>query len=60
MRTIIHIIFIALLALITFFGLGPTLLADGAMSERITTLIIIVLIYILIIAVYRGMLKRIK
>ena len=60
MRTIIHIIFIVLLALVTFFGMGPVLFADGVMSERITTLIIVILIYIFIVAVYRGVLKRVK
>lgn len=60
MRTVIHIIFIALLALITFFGIGPVLLADGVMSERLITLFIVIFLYIFIIAVYRGMLKRVK
>lgn len=60
MRVLVHIIFIALLLLVTFFGIGPVLLADGVMSERLITLIVVIGIYILIIAAYRGVLKRIK
>lgn len=60
MRTVIHIIFIALLALVTFFGIGPVLLADGTMNERLITLLIVILIYAFLILVYRGMLKRVK
>jgi predicted neutral ceramidase superfamily lipid hydrolase len=60
MRTVIHIIFIALLALVTFFGIGPVLLADGTMNERLVTLLVVILVYIFIIAVYRGVLKRVK
>lgn len=60
MRTVIHIIFIGLLALVTFFGIGPVILADGTMNERIITLLIAILLYVFIILVYRGMLKRVK
>ncbi|WFA08223.1 hypothetical protein [Tissierella sp. Yu-01] len=60
MRTVIHIIFISLLGLVTFFGIGPILLADGVTSERLITLLIVIIVYIFIILVYRGMLKRVK
>jgi hypothetical protein len=60
MSTVIHIIFISLLGLVTFFGIGPILLADGVMSERLITLLIVIIVYIFIILVYRGILKRVK
>lgn len=60
MRILVHIIFIALLLLVTFFGIGPVLLADGVMSERLITLLVVMGIYILIIALYRWILKRVK
>jgi len=42
--TVIAIIFI----LITFFGLGPVLLADGSMGERMTTLAVVLLLYLIL------------
>jgi arginine exporter protein ArgO len=46
MKTLIYIIFIVLYALVTFFGIGPVLMADGSMQERMLTLGIVILIYI--------------
>ncbi|NLL80903.1 MAG: hypothetical protein GX231_01200 [Tissierellia bacterium] len=60
MRTVIHIVFIALLGLVTFFGIGPVLFADGVMTERMITLGIVIGVYIFIILVYKGLLRRIK
>lgn len=37
MKLLIYIIFIALYMGVTFFGLGPVLLADGSMLERLLT-----------------------
>lgn len=45
MRWTIYFIFIVLYGLVTFFGLGPVLLADGSMQERILTLMIVLIIY---------------
>ncbi|HHV98818.1 MAG TPA: hypothetical protein GXX36_04470 [Clostridiaceae bacterium] len=42
--TVIAIIFI----LITFFGLGPVLLADGSMGERMGTLAVVLLLYLIL------------
>ncbi len=60
MRTIIHIIFIALLALVTFFGLGPVLFADGSMSERLISLFVIIGLYVVLIYLYRKFLCKYK
>jgi len=35
-------------ALVTFFGLGPVLLADGPMNERLMTLLVVVLLYVVL------------
>lgn len=48
MKWIIYTIFIALYLLVTFFGLGPVLLADGSMLERMVTLGIVILIYVIL------------
>ncbi|WP_251549615.1 DUF6954 family protein [Neobacillus muris] len=52
MRFIIHTVFIVLIALVTLFGLGPVLLADGSMQERTITAAIVVLIYIILAVLY--------
>ncbi|WP_373864175.1 DUF6954 family protein [Paenibacillus glycanilyticus] len=41
MSVVLLIIFL----LVTFFGLGPVLFADGSMKERMITLGIVILIY---------------
>ena len=60
MRILIHIIFIILLALVTFFGIGPVLLADGVMSERLLTLAIVIVIYLILIVLYRMILRKVE
>lgn len=60
MRIIVHIIFITLLLLVTFFGIGPVLLADGVMSERLFTLAVIIGIYFVLIWLYKKILRSIK
>lgn len=60
MRIIVHIIFIALILLVTFFGIGPVLFADGVMSERLITLVIIIGIYLVLIWIYRMFLRKVR
>lgn len=48
-RWIVNIIFIILFGLVTFFGIGPVLLADGSLQERLITLGVVILIYIALI-----------
>ncbi|MGI6113880.1 MAG: DUF6954 family protein [Mahellales bacterium] len=57
-KSIIIIIFIALYILVTLFGLGPVILADGQMQERVITLIVVVLIYLAITFGFRKALKH--
>ncbi len=57
-KSIIIIIFIALYILVTLFGLGPVLLADGRMQERVITLIVVILIYLAITFGFRKALNH--
>lgn len=60
MRLIIHIIFIGLLLLVTFFGIGPVIMADGVLSERLITLAVVIGIYLVLIRLYRRILRGLK
>lgn len=44
-KWLIYFIFLILFLGVTFFGLGPVLLADGSMQERMLTLLVVILIY---------------
>ncbi|MDF2903148.1 MAG: hypothetical protein K0S25_786 [Bacillus sp. (in: firmicutes)] len=57
MRWLVHLIFIVLYLLVTFFGLGPVLLADGVLKERIITAIIVIAIYSVLTFFYRKFIK---
>ncbi len=48
MKILFFGVIIAAFLLVTFFGLGPVLFADGSLSERIVTLLVVVLIYLLL------------
>lgn len=48
MKILLYSILAVVFLLITFFGIGPVLLADGPTSERIITLIIVLLLYVLL------------
>jgi len=47
-RILTNAVFIILFALVTFFGLGPVLLADGSAKERMTVLTVVLIIYIIL------------
>lgn len=59
-RILINVALIILLLLVTFFGLGPVILADGSDSERIYTAVIVVFIYLLLFAIMFYVNKRKK
>ncbi|MFD0827266.1 DUF6954 family protein [Neobacillus sp. M.A.Huq-85] len=60
MRLLLHAIFIIVLALVTFFGLGPVLLADGSSTERIITAFIVFILYAIIVFFYRKSLQSVN
>ncbi|MDF2542182.1 MAG: hypothetical protein K0S47_1900 [Herbinix sp.] len=59
-KTLLNILLILLVLLITFFGLGPVLFADGVWSERLNTLLVVVALYIILIFGFYYVNKRIK
>ncbi|MEH7096592.1 DUF6954 family protein [Neobacillus vireti] len=60
MKIIIHIFFLLLLALVTFFGLGPILMADGPMQERLWTAVIVFILYLFLTYCYQKALKKVN
>ncbi len=48
MKRVLYLIFILLYLAVTLFGLGPVLLADGTMQERMMTLAVVLLLYVII------------
>jgi hypothetical protein len=44
--------------LITFFGLGPVLFADGSTSERLITLLVVVCLYLVVTIILRYLIKK--
>lgn len=54
----INIAFVSIILLITFFGLGPVLFADGSKIERTLTFIIVLILYVLVIKIYNKFKKR--
>lgn len=60
MKVLFYIIILAAFILLTFFGLGPVLFADGSMGERLVTLLVVVLIYLLFIWITVWFRKRNK
>lgn len=59
-KVILYTVFILAIALISFFGLGPVLLADGTKTERILTLIIVLGIYLVVIITFLAIRRKIN
>lgn len=59
-KWILYITFFSIYLLITFFGLGPVLFADGSNKERIITALIVIILYILTTLVVRKLLIKHK
>jgi purine-cytosine permease-like protein len=57
MKWLIYLVFIVLYIIVTFFGIGPVLFADGSDQERWTTFIIVLAIYVLITFIFRLVLR---
>lgn len=60
MKLLIHACFIILLLLVTFFGVGPVLYADGVLRERLLTAAVVVILYAIIGFLYSRAIKWIK
>ncbi|PYI54223.1 DUF6954 family protein [Paenibacillus flagellatus] len=59
-KTALVLLFVVLYALVTFFGLGPVLLADGSATERVWTLAVVIAIYAVLTALLLLLLRRRK
>lgn len=46
--------------LVTFFGLGPVLFADGTDRERMITLLVVLVCYLLLFACFYAVYRRSK
>lgn len=58
MKSFIYIVFVLLFLLVTFFGMGPVLMADGSSQERIITFLIVLLIYVFLYFAMKFILKK--
>ncbi len=59
-RYIGYIVFMLLIAIVTFFGMGPVLLADGSMLERAATFAVVVIIYVVLIKLFGKWERRFR
>jgi hypothetical protein len=57
-KWILLLLFIPLYILVTLFGLGPIILADGSLEERIVTLLATAGIYGILTLILQLLLKR--
>jgi hypothetical protein len=48
MKVLFYIVLAIAFIVVTFFGLGPVILADGSMGERLITLLVVLLLYLLL------------
>lgn len=58
MRILIYVIVTILAALLTFFGIGPVLFADGSMNERLLTLAVVLAGYAVLVAIVLWVKKK--
>lgn len=58
MKTAFYIFMGVVFILVTFFGLGPVLFADGSLNERILTLVVVILIYLLLGWITLGYVRK--
>ncbi|QQE76344.1 hypothetical protein KDJ56_10685 [Brevibacillus composti] len=57
-RGIGYVLMIIVVALVTFFGLGPILFADGTIGERGVTFLVVLIIYLLLFFAWRTWLRK--
>ncbi len=48
-KKIIYVILVLLLLMVTLFGLGPVIYADGTDKERMITLLVVIALYLVIL-----------
>lgn len=60
MKVLVYGIFVVIYGLISFFGIGPVLLADGSMQERLWTLLVVVILYLAVTWLLVVIIRRMK
>lgn len=60
MKVLAYVFIAVAFILITFFGLGPVLLADGGLGERMITLAVVLGLYLVLIIIFRNIRKKKK
>ena len=60
MKWLIYIVFIMLYLLVTFFGLGPVVFADGSNLERIITFAFVLVVYLFLTIILQFLIKKIN
>ncbi|MDF2592638.1 MAG: hypothetical protein K0S75_2104 [Clostridia bacterium] len=59
-KFLIILIFVCLYLIVGFFGLGPVMFADGAIQERLLTLTIVLLVFVIITYIFIRLLRKIS
>jgi hypothetical protein len=59
-KTLVIIVFVCLYLVVGFFGLGPVMFADGSMQERLITLSVVILIFIILTYIFIRLLRKIS
>lgn len=59
-KKLINVLLIILILLVTFFGLGPVLFADGTNIDRMFTLVVVLVLYLLIFGAFYINNRRMK
>ena len=55
MKKSIRLIFVLIgFVLVTFFGLGPVMFADGGIGERIATLAVVIVLYAVLTILFKN------
>jgi hypothetical protein len=60
MKVLAYVFIAVAFILVTFFGLGPVLLADGGLGERMITLAIVLGLYLVLIILFRNITRKKK
>jgi hypothetical protein len=58
MKILAYVFIVVAFILVTFFGLGPVLLADGGFGERMITLAVVLGLYAVLIILFRNIRKK--
>lgn len=58
MRKMGYVLLAIMFLLVTFFGLGPIVFADGSMSERLSTLGVVLMLYLVIVYIWKKIAKE--